>query len=78
MAAATVNDISTTVQGNKQVVLADLTWTSGDTYDTTLAKVNCFSFCPTTNASFGITEAAGVLTLTSGGALTGKLRAEGT
>lgn len=78
MADAVVSELDETVEGNKRVVNVNLTWSSGDTYVTGLAKVDSISFCPTTASAYGVTEAAGTVTLASGGALTGRLRVAGT
>jgi len=77
MADATVNSCTITVQGNKRVVLANLTWDNTYTYATGLHKIDCVSFEPTTAAAHGVTISGGTINLVSGGALTGLLRAEG-
>lgn len=78
MADATVSKIDETVEGNKRVILATVTWSNGDTFVTGLFSVDTVSFEATTAAAHGITESSGTLTLVSGGALTGFLRAAGT
>jgi len=77
LTAATENTKITTVQGNKRVILANLTWDNSYTFDTGLHIIDAVLFSPTTAAAFGLTKSGGTVTLVSGGALTGELRAEG-
>lgn len=80
MAAAVVNSTSRRerVFGDMRVLLVNLTWGNGDTYNTGFRAVKLMSFEPTTNASSGLTRAQNaqgqtVITLVSGGSLTGDL-----
>lgn len=77
MTAATENTKITTVQGNKRVILANLTWDNTYTFDSGLHKIDAMLFTPTTAAAFGLTKSGGTVTLVSGGALTGDIRVEG-
>lgn len=77
MTAATENAKITTVQGNKRVILANLTWDNTYTFATGLHNIDAMLFTPTTAAAFGLTKSGGTVTLVSGGALTGDIRVEG-
>lgn len=79
MAAATVNSgPNVDCWGRTTVVEVDVTWNTGDTCAfPDLGAVLWAEFITTTNASFGLTVATNVVTLASGGALTGKLIAYG-
>lgn len=61
--------------GRTPVVIIDLTWGNGDTYTAVdLGAVLAAEFWPTTSLSgVGLTLATNVVTLVSGGSLTGKL-----
>jgi hypothetical protein len=76
MAAATENSkVYTDYWGRTPVVILDVTWTNGDTYTAVdLGAVLAAEFWPTTTMSaMGLTLATNVVTLVSGGSLTGKL-----
>jgi hypothetical protein len=76
MAAATENSkVVIDYWGRTPVAVVDVTWTNGDTYTAVdLGAVLFAEFWPTTTmSSMGLTIATNVVTLVSGGALTGKL-----
>lgn len=73
MTAATENSRRETVWGDSRVIIANLTWNNNYTYDSLYSKLEAYWFVPTTNASYGLTESSGTLTLVSGGSLTGIL-----
>lgn len=76
MAAATENSkVYTDYWGRTPVVMVDVTWTNADTYTAVdLGAVAWAEFWPTTSLTgVGLTIATNVVTLVSGGSLTGKL-----
>jgi hypothetical protein len=79
MAAAVVNGSKRErVFGDLRAHFVNLTWNNGDTYNTGFKSVKSMSFEPTTAAASGLTRAQNaqgqtVITLVSGGALTGDL-----
>lgn len=76
MAAATENTKPyVDVFGRTPVVMIDVTWTNADTYTAVdLGAIAWAEFWPTTSLTgVGLTIATNVVTLVSGGSLTGKL-----
>ena len=74
MAAATQNSRRETLWGASRVIIANLTWGNGDTFDSLAGGlVTDGWFVPTTAGAYGLTFSAGVVTLASGGSLTGNL-----
>lgn len=76
MAAAVLNSTPyVDVEGRTPIVMIDVTWGNGDTYTAVdLGAIAWAEFWPTTTMSaMGLTIATNVVTLVSGGSLTGKL-----
>ena len=78
MAAAVENNTRyTDYWGKTPVEIVDVTWNNGDTFASQWAAIVAADFTPTTSASYGLTISGNVVTLASGGALTGKLEVKG-
>lgn len=67
--ALTINRRRDAVFGNKRVILADISFADGDTWNTKFHQIDAFSLDSPSTTAVGATYSGGTLTLHAGGAI---------
>lgn len=67
--ALTINRQRPSVFGNKRVILADISFADGDTWNTKFHQIDAFSLDSPSTTAVGATYSGGIITLHAGGAI---------